>query len=312
MSDLRSRIDELQEELGKAESELADARVQLETVEEERKALLLREAQAQKDPAPLDNAAAPPPEGETEWRRVGEVTKGRATQPNVHPELSGQIGTALDLLRTLCGQLPAPAAATVGPATATAAPQPQPPHDGGKDAAVDADKKWRKEVTAQIKHGVNRAAKAKAAAAPAVQEAAMLPTPLAPASAPAEGAQQAASAAAAEQTGPAGGAGAADATSQWLANASPAELAKHYNNSDFEDLDGASECADAAEEDTEFIDAALAGATPEQRGRLRDILDKRRVRIAQRRRGPKRLKKAGKLREAVAGEDETRKKPAKA
>ncbi len=320
-ADARSRIDELQAELGKLESDLADARTQLGTMEEERKTILLREAQAQSDQPTAEAAAAPAAEGETEWRRVCEIIKCRATQPQVHPELSQQIGTALDLLRTLCGQLPVPAttAAEPGVPAAMAAAtrpqhQPQPPRGGERIDDGDDTKKWSKVVSAKVRKGVARVARIRASMdGHATATGTMATTTPAPATTPAALAvgtppPPAGGAATTEPTDSTSATAAGSTMETWVAQASASELAKHFNNSDFEEMEDVAESSDGTDEEAVLADAALAGATAEQQGRVKAILERRRIRTAQRRSGPKRLKKAGKLREPISGEASDRKK----
>ncbi len=337
-AEAKGRLEELREELGKTEAELVDARAALETAEEERKALLLREAQAQKEPPPAE--AAKPSCGELEWSKMCNIIKERAIQLGVHPELCGQIGTALDLLRTLCGQLPAQMA------NEAAATQAAPGSIGQSDPAAEAAQLGR-EIAAQIKRdmavsaaarketptgnqaGVHANGASSSSSSQLQQQQQLQATPqqqhqpsqqrgqqewearalelafaeniIGHAAPPAEGAMAPKEVLASAPSN-------SESLVHWAANASAAELAKHYNNSDFEDL--AEDSADS-ENDAEFVDAALDGAEPEQRNRLREILERRRTKTAQRRSGPKRLEKAGKLREPLAGESVDAKKPTK-
>ncbi len=321
VADTRSRINELQTELDKLESDLAEARTHLGTMEEERKTILLREAQAQTDHSTAEPAAAPAAEGEAEWRRVCEVIKNRATQPQVHPELSQQIGTALDLLRTLCGQLPAPAAATVEPGVPAAVAaasrpqhQPQPPRGEERTADDDDAKGWSRVVSAKVRKGVARVARVRASidgrATTIGTTATTTPSPATPPTAPATGTPPppASGSAITEQTGSASATATDSTAAAWVAQASASELAAHFSNSDFEEMEDVAESSDGTDEEAVLADAALAGATAEQQGRVKAILERRRIRTAQRRSGPKRLKKAGKLREPISGEASDRKK----
>ncbi len=111
------------------ETELAEAKGQLEQAEEERKALLLREAQAQ------DKAPTEPPKtshGETEWNQMCGLIRERAQLPGVNTVLAEQISTTLDLLRKLCGQLPADPQPRP-PSTAEANTPPKSPCGGGNN-----------------------------------------------------------------------------------------------------------------------------------------------------------------------------------
>ncbi len=335
VGDICTRISDLRDELDKAESDLAEARTQLEVAEDERKALLLREAQSEKDASPPPAARAS--HGEAEWAQLVSVIKERADQPGVQNELTTQIGTVLDMLRSLCWQLPSPPAAAQAAAPAAAAgpsgagepgpgqqqqqQQPQPsilsstqpaasaaaataasPTTSAAPAAVEAEENARaaaREIAQQIRRDMAASAAARRQQKEVQQDAEQrrdVPThPVFVAAGggtttPAEAAPLAAQPQSASQGDARAGTEAVPATPV----AEPVEAAE---STAFDSLDEVSSVAD--EEDVHMLDATLASLPDEQRAKVRELLDKRRYRTAQRRSGPKRLKRAGKQREAV-------------
>ncbi len=296
-----SDIAELREELEKAEGELAEAKETLIATEDERKSLLLREAQAQGDGSQPGTDGNKLPEGEREWSSICNIIRERAGQPGVHAELASQVSSALDLLRRLCWQLPAAGAppATATPAsTVVSKPTPQ----GASGGAAEDARQLGKDIAQQVRRDVEtstamrRAARSEAeagAAATALHStssngagtgstasssnagAALAdggPSP--PSAAPS---QDGAAAVPAPVTATTATAAAATAAVQDSSLSVPAEAA-----------DTADEVSNVDEGDMECEDAAIvAAASPEQKGRLKDLLDRRRLRTARLRNGPK-------------------------
>ncbi len=354
---LCTRIADLRDELELAEKELDDAKAQLEQAEEERKSLLLREAQAQPDPQhePLGNGNKAA-HGELEWAQLVGVIRERAAQPGVQAEVASQIGTVLDMLRNLCGQLPAPAGTAGGAAQGGGGGTPteaggQPAAaagDGGPDPAASA-RLLGQQMARQIKHDMALSAAARAAPQPSQQQqpqqqqlqqqlaqqqrqqqqlqqqqlqqhqqqqqqlggnarGGLVPAAPTPPAAPAAPSPPPPPAAAEEQLR-------AEAEAAAAATAAAA-AASDVGAGQGHDAAGANSDAltseDELDEDVQFEEAALeAAGTPEQRSNLKEILERRRIKTAQRRSGPKRLKRAGKQRECVAAEGHDPKKPAK-
>ncbi len=114
--DLQRQRDEAQQELDEVDKELEAARGGLAALEEERKALLLREAQAQQegsqtlDPATNADAAAaaaatsPGGSEAATWEQLRHFVGARAMAPGVNSELAAQVGTAFQLLQDLVAQ----------------------------------------------------------------------------------------------------------------------------------------------------------------------------------------------------------------
>ncbi len=129
-------IAKLQDELKTVEAELAEASQGLAQMEEERKAVLLREAAACKgDEKKTDDA--PRADDTAAWDQVvGAITR-RATQPGVDSTLAHQIAGALQALQALCTRLPGEAAAAVAAADGGCGGQ-QPPSTATTTPAAPA------------------------------------------------------------------------------------------------------------------------------------------------------------------------------
>ncbi len=328
VGDLQERLKDVQEELAKSEEELADARKALESTEDERRALLLREAQAQSEAAGSTGnpSASKQSRGEAEWTQLVSLIKERAAQPGVHQELSRQVGAAVDLLRTLCGQLPsydgtadgAAAAAAVGTAQAAAAAR---PCTGSAAAATGAQHNGPaippQQPARQPMGGPGddpigaRAGQMGQAAAvqPSHPVQTMATEPVAPM--PADAGRSSSSSSASAAGTPAAGES-AGTSSTLPPTAAAAAAATANENSDFESseefTDGGRD-DDVAMEEVESEIAAIT-SSPADREKIKQLLHKRQAKTAQRRSGPKRLKKAGKERE-VHGDGPDPKKPAK-
>ncbi len=130
--ELRCKIDELQEECAAVTSELDDTKEGLAALEDERKTLLLKEAQ-QEDTAHRAQPGAPTLEGgpqlDAAWTTVVQNIGARLNLPGTNQQLGSQVSATVQLLRDLLVQLAAgnggPAAAappTLPPGAAAAAP----------------------------------------------------------------------------------------------------------------------------------------------------------------------------------------------
>ncbi len=108
------------------------------------------------------------------------------------------------------------------------------------------------------------------------------------------------------------GAAAAAGSGAGAASSTPAAPTRTKDDSDFESTDQLPEFGDDGEAAGCDMDAEIAAITssPADRDKIKELLQRRQVRTARRRSGPKRLKKAGKTRELV-GEGPDPKKPAK-
>ncbi len=311
-----SDIAELREELEKTEGELAEAKETLSATEDERKALLLREAQAQGDGSQPGAEGSKLPEGEREWNSMCALIRDRAGQPGVHAELASQVSSALDLLRQLCWQLPAagaPPATTT--ATSTLASQPAP--QGVTGGAAEDAKQLGKEVARHTRRDTETSTAARRAAKAEAELVAAATTPSSTSSSGAASATAASSSSAGATPTDAGpsppsvaishdGAATAPAAAAATAAAAAAAAATAQDSSvpiSAEVIDSLEEVSTVDEGDMEFEDAAIAAAaSPEQKSKLREILDRRRIRTARRRSGPKGLKKAGLAREVAVSE----------
>ncbi len=304
-----TKIADLRDELEGAEHELDEAKTLLAQAEEERKALLLREAQSAKAEAGGDGVVAKASNGEEEWSRMVNIIQDRATQPGVQAELATQIGSALQMLHALCRQLPSPpeshgaqAAASHGKAASAGGPSTPPQADGGAgDADAEAARALARQMAETIRHDMaisasvrrgspaqpsSPAAPAAPAAAPAAPVApapwplppaqpAVAPSPTPPPSADTGGAN----APAGGSTTDIGADGTVDKNQDVILHDAAA------------DSDGLTEDEDSG---IRFFEEALA-ATPEaQKEKLQQILEKRKQRLEQRRGDPKRHKRGGK------------------
>ncbi len=131
--ELRCKIDELQEECALVTSELGDTKEGLAALEDERKTLLLKEAQ-QEDAAHRAQPGAPTLDGgpqlDAAWTTVVQNIGARLNLPGTNQQLGSQVSATVQLLRDLLVQL---AAGNGGPAMA--APPAMPP---GAAAATPA------------------------------------------------------------------------------------------------------------------------------------------------------------------------------
>jgi hypothetical protein len=127
----RKKVEDARADLAAAEKEVGEAKKLLGELEDERRQLLLRETQAAaQPPGPASTTAS---ENEA-WERTMASIQARVQAPGVQADLAMQIGGAVDLLRGLCGRLPAelpaqpvadaPAPAQADESTAAAAPTP--------------------------------------------------------------------------------------------------------------------------------------------------------------------------------------------
>ncbi len=104
----RGRLAEAQSEVAELENDLADSKKVQATLDEERKAVLLREAQSLREETSA--AAQPPPAApaaqpvsdDRAWEHVVGAIQRQATLPGVTAELASQMAGAVELLRTLC------------------------------------------------------------------------------------------------------------------------------------------------------------------------------------------------------------------
>ncbi len=120
----RQRLVDAQSDLAAAQKEAADAKSNLGELEEERKQLLIREAQALQSQAAVPAPAAVVSETEAWERTMGSIAV-RVRAPGVQPELAAEVSQVLGALRALCSRLPAdapvdPPVAAVPPAEAAA------------------------------------------------------------------------------------------------------------------------------------------------------------------------------------------------
>ncbi len=130
--ELREKLAAIQEELNSTDKSLAEAKSGLADLEAERKALLLREAQQQEaQDAAGSRPQAPQQEEDAAWAQVVGAIQRRAARPDINPELASQVGSVLQLLHDLCGQLPPPPAQT----TSTESQPAQRQHGGGGTSA---------------------------------------------------------------------------------------------------------------------------------------------------------------------------------
>ncbi len=133
VADLRERAAALQEELESTEKHLAEARGGLAELEEERKALLLREAQNAKLQEEAHGTGEHRREQQLDehgtWQRMVGFIQQRTSQPGVDPQLAAQLASVVQMLQALCGQLPAP---TMQPTQTTAPPMGQEQQGGGR------------------------------------------------------------------------------------------------------------------------------------------------------------------------------------
>ncbi len=129
VTDLREKAAALREELENTEKGLAEARAGLADLEDERKAVLLREAQAAKLQEEGKQAGDPERGQQLDehgtWSRMVDFIRQRSSQPGVDPQLTVQLASVVQMLQALCGQLPAPPVqpAHAAPSTTTDAPQ---------------------------------------------------------------------------------------------------------------------------------------------------------------------------------------------
>ncbi len=287
--------------------------------------MLLREAQAEKDPAPPPAASANP--GEAEWSQLVAVIRERAQQPGVNNELTTQIGSVLDMLRALCWKLPGgpPAASAAAPAATPAAlgkpaatsavngPSTQPAPGPASEAEANARAAAR-EIAQQISRDMAASAEARRQLQPPQQQ----PAPREEAPSHPVFLAVGGNAAAQQQSGQpptqpsdsqaassSGGQGAPEASEVvaqpggGAAAATPPVLAiEASEETGYDSLDDVSSVNE--DEEMRLFDDSLSGLSEEQKAKVREVLDKRRVRVAQRRSGPKQLKKAGKFREAAS------------
>ncbi len=136
----RKRLIEVQHDIAAAEKDLEEAKNNLAEMEEERKQILLRETQAvaQQPAAPVLAHFV----SETEaWERTMGAIALRVQAPGVQAELAAQVASTLDILRGLCGQLPAvvpEVPIAVAPAAAPSAIPSVPPASGAAAASADA------------------------------------------------------------------------------------------------------------------------------------------------------------------------------
>ncbi len=299
-----SDIAELREELEKVEGELTEAKETLAATEEERKSLLLREAQAQSDGSQPGAEGSKLPDGEREWSSMCALIRDRAGQPGVHAELASQVSSALELLRQLCWQLPAansqPAAA---PAAATNASKPSAQCTAG-GAAEDARQVGR-DIAQQVRRDMEKSAAARRAAKAETEAAAIAPTLQAtlPSGAGAGSAASSSNTGAAPSDGgppppscapSQHGAATAPPATAATAAAAAAAVATAQGSAppvSAEAIDSLEEASTADEGDMECEDEAIVeAASPEQKTRLKELLERRRIRTARRRngsRGPK-------------------------
>ncbi len=330
---LCTRIAELRDDLEAAEHDLDEAKAQLAGAEEDRKALLLREAQAAQSDPPSDGQAAKHGHGETEWQRMVDVIGERVTQPGVRHDLASQITSALQVLRGLCWQLPAPPApvdnaAGAHPMAAGSGAPPAAPAAvaSGEQDATAATRALAKEMAEQIKTDMaaTAAVRQRQGAQPA-QPAALSTPPSWPAppsqpvqSSSTEPSLQAPAAPARGAAGAADGTTAQPASSsragepQAAASGAPApptpvaadagDLGENgpITMDVAEDSEG---LTDEEENGIKFFEEALAATPEEQRARLKEILDKRRHKLEQRRGDPKRRKHGRRWKEGSAAED---------
>ncbi len=121
----KRRLKEAQADLAAAEEDLKESRNGLGELEEERKQLLLREAKSQQSSALASSAAPPTTQSDEEvdaWNRTLGAIQVRMRAPGVDTQLAAQLAAVLDTLRVLCSQLPA----NVPVATSEAPPGPPP------------------------------------------------------------------------------------------------------------------------------------------------------------------------------------------
>ncbi len=120
--DIKEKISELQADLAESTAELDEANDVIASLEEERKSLLLKEAQ-QKDgnseaAAGASGAGGAGPSADDAWTTVVQTIGLRLNQPGANQELGSQVTATVQLLRDLLAQLPPPMAG----ASAAAAP----------------------------------------------------------------------------------------------------------------------------------------------------------------------------------------------
>ncbi len=126
--DLKEKLGELQTELDSTTAELGEANGVIGSLEEERKALLLKEAQ-QRDGGGESAAGAASVSGtahsaDDAWSTVVQTIGLRLNQPGANQELGSQVTATVQLLRDLLSQLPPPstcASATTAPTSAAPA-----------------------------------------------------------------------------------------------------------------------------------------------------------------------------------------------
>ncbi len=320
-----TRIADLRDELEVAEKELDEDKLQLGQAEEERKALLLREAKAaQTDASPVPAETAKP-YGEAEWARIVGIIGERTSQPGVNADLATQIGTTLRMLHSLCSQLPAPTpppsttppTTTAGgsgsaPAADGGAP-PVGPASGGAQQASDDARQLATDAAAQVRRDMAPSATSPAANPPAPGQ---LPAPSSPKPWPPPPSAAAASAMAVDEGGASTDEAAAAAArqqrqppeQQHLATQAAAPAAGASAAEAAEDSDDLTEDEDAG---VRFVEEALQATPAELQDQLKSILERRKKKLEQIRSGPKRLKRAGRRSDRHGAEGADPKKPLK-
>ncbi len=139
----RKRLKDVEGDIKGDLQELEEARTSLTQLEDERKQLLLREAQNQQGQQHNAVAGGEGEVGDEEtkaWLRTVEAIQKRAQAPGVQSELAAQVGSVVEMLRILCRQLPAVVEDSPGQQAQPTTGQPTQPQNPPPPAAPAAAK----------------------------------------------------------------------------------------------------------------------------------------------------------------------------